>query len=487
MIGQPQFEINSEELMRGMTSSPYTEDGGFSNETEGVNLTKTPGLMYFSAEKVDQTDELTGTLVASCEDPTVFSGTPTDRMFVDDDGNYYKWNGTLLDKVGTDGTNPTKYPQGKVDMAGFGGNYVYTTNEVGVIEWIVSSNTFNYTFITFAGSAGPVVPHPCIQFENNMYYGNGNTLLRQATPGSATTSTVLTLPANQTIVALGIDPGTGRMLISIIDGINASDTRFRVSRVGYYDGFSNKLLKVIIVDDMITAFYPVGAIMFIGYSSKLGIWNGAGIQFLRDLDVALNSTKLPYKQKITNIDDTLYVVEGHKILAYGEVIAGRPKCFYYAFVNKDANLVACDLSCITNLGSGLLGFGWVNQSAAGLFATLDTTSVSTLTNNIVKFYSKKYTLPTPITFNQVVIEYGAALPTSNAYADMYIINNAFNGTSPGVLASTQIVVAATNTTASVYEMPYTFPSITTRTIQLRFDAAQQVAIRRITFFNNEYD
>jgi len=485
MIGKDYIEIGTEELMAGMASSDFTQDGGFSNLSEGVNLTKVPGLMYFSAEKSDQTDELTGILRASCEDPRIFSaGGVYQRVFVDSGGAYYGWNGTLLDKLDTDATNPTKYS--RADMIAFGEDTIYTTNEVAISSLAVSTGTLTDAFFVFAGSTGPVVPHPALVFENNAYYGNGNTLLRQTAPG-ATPAVVLTLPTSQTIVALGIDPGTGRMLLSIIDGLNASGQEYRVSRVGYYDGFSNKLLKVIIVDDMVTAFYPVGAIMYIGYGTKLGIWNGAGIQFLRDLDIDLTSTGLAYKQHFTNIDDTLYVVEGHKILAYGEVVATRPKCFWYAFVNKDANFIACDITVLTALGSGLLGFGWTNQSAAGQFATLDTTSVSTLTNNLVKWYSLKYLLPKPMTFNAVTIEYGASLPTSNVYGDVSLITISSNSTQRFGAITNTLLESATNTASSIVEMNYAYPNVTTRSLQLTFLASQNVPIRRITIFFNPYD
>jgi len=492
MIGSKVFEMTAEDILKGMSSSDSITDGGFSPLSEGINVTKIPGAFYFSAEKVDQTDELTDDLIASCEDGTL--GTTLDRVFVDDVGNYYTFNGTLLDLIATDATNPTKYSKGLAQMVSYGLDgseaIIFTTNSKCLTQLKMNGDALNATFHEwiFNGSTAVLTaPHPAIVFENNAYYGDGNLLKRQ-TSGSSVPVTITTLPTEQIITAFGIDPGTGRLLVSVVNGVNASDTKSRTCRVGYHDGFSNKFSKVIIVDDMITAFYPVGSVMYIGYGTNLGIWNGAGIQFLRALNVSLTSTKLPYRDNFTNIDDTLYVVEGNKILAYGPVIGKAGHIFYYAFVNKDANLVANDLTLICNLGSGLLGFGWVDQSAVEKFSTLDVNSVATLTNNNVKFYSNEYSFEENITFNALVIEYAAALPTSSDYADINIIAIENNSTlGYGILASKQIAIGATNIVSNVYETSYNFPTITTRSLQCLFNASQQVAIKRISFFINQYD
>jgi len=60
------------------------------------------------------------------------------------------------------------------------------------------------------------------------------------------------------------------MLISIVEQLNLSGTVNSLARVGYYNGFSNKLSKVVFVDEMVLAFYPVGGTVYITYGQKLG-------------------------------------------------------------------------------------------------------------------------------------------------------------------------------------------------------------------------
>ncbi len=476
MIGSKSFEIDASDFIKGMSSSNFISDGGFSNRGYGVNITSIPGLLYAAAQPVDQTDQLIGTLRASCEDPRVFtSGTKYQRVFAASDGTYYGFDGTTMALLDTDSTNPTKY--GRVDMIAFGENTIYTTNEVAITSMDVQSGTVTDAFFVFAGSYGPVVPHPALVFENNAYYGNGNTLLRQTTVGG-TPTVILTLPTEQTIIALGIDPGSGRMLISIIDGLNASGALNRTARVGYYDGFSNKLLKVVLVDTMITAFYPMGGTMYITYGKNFGYWTGSGIQFLRALDIGLVSTELAYKQHLTNDGTVLYIIEGSKVLAYDEVIKGQPKVFWYPYNNFVLG-VETDMSMICSLGSGVLGYGYVNASVVPKFETFDTTDLTNSGQNT--WYTNKYTFPRDVTFNGVLIEYGAALPTNGTAVGIFSLFN-----DKQVQTFIPSLSGVTNTQANRYTVELDYPSIQTRSLQFRYTNAAvggaQYPIRRITVF-----
>lgn len=496
-IGTKTFEINSSDFIRGISSSNEIEDGGLSPETEGINLTKTPGLLYFQAATSDNTGSLENDLIASCEDGTPGTG-GVNQILVDDgaggaNAKYWSWNGSSLSNLATDASTPNGgYSKGTTQMISFGITSsranIFTTNGQYITRLQLATNTLTTNFKQFtynASTTALVAPHPCIVYENNAYYGDGNILLRQTDPTSATMSTVLTLREGQIIISLGIDPGTGRMLISTVEGLNMSNTRDRLSKVLYYDGFSEKPLKSIIVDDMVTAFFPVGATMYIGYGQKLGVWNGAGIQFLRKLNVSLVSTKLPYRDNFTNIDSTLYVIEANKLLAYGPTIAGASNCFYYALVQKDPNdLAAADLTCVFNSGSGILGFGWVDSSAAEKFSTLDTTAVNSVAySGSVSIYTNKYTFERPITFNQIVVMYGADVPTSNSGVDLYVIDE--NG------VSTQIAVGVQNTQSNMRSMTFPWPNITTRTLQFRYLMAyasgNQTPIERFIVHYNDYD
>lgn len=474
MIGAKSFEITSEDLIKGMTSSPYLTDGGFSNETIAANLSAVPGLIYSCGPITFQIGTITGNLIASTEDPTPITG-GFNRLMVDDLGNFYTASGTTVTNVHTDGTNPTKYTAGITDMISFAKTFgangtVLTTNQHSIVSWVVNANTFNDSFYDFTNQNG--TPHPAIVFKNNAYYGDGNVLLRQTAPDLAPAS-VLVLAAQQTIVALGIDPGSGLMLISTIDGLNYSDVLNKVALVQYYDGASPQVSKQVICDDMVTAFHPVGATLYITYGQNLGYWNGAGIQFLRALNIQLAGNALAYKQHVSHIETTLYVVEGFNVLAFGNVIKGQSPVFYYPFRGLSA------LSMLANMGSGILGCFEVSALSVKLLAFVDMVGVSTVGRRL-EFYSARYVFQRPVVFDGIVIEYGTPLLDATAKGVVSIINDK--------QVSTDIVMLSIN---GEYQAQGYNPTISSRSLQVKYimDGAEttQLPIRRITVFYSDTD
>tara|TARA_Y100000310_G_C20672571_1_gene811131 strand:- start:671 stop:2104 length:1434 start_codon:yes stop_codon:yes gene_type:complete len=472
MIGQKSFEIGPEEFLRGITTSDFMNDGGFSPVSQAANIFHTPGLLYGSTPTVDQTDDLVDELIASCIDPQII-GSPFRRFFVDNAGQYYSWNTSVLDLIATDGTNPSKYNPPKIDMIAFGLDTIFTTTATTITKLVPSTTTLTDVYFTFAGAVAPSVPHPAIVFENNAYYGNGNTLLRQTDP-TATPAVILTLPAEQTIVTLGIDPGTGKMLLSIIDGLDASGNNDRPAQVGYYDGFSNKLSKIVDVDAMVTVFHTTSDNLYVCYGQNFGYWSGSGVQFLRKLTVPLSEAGLVYKHRITNIGNIVYLVEKNAILAYGKLAGGRERVFYYVHTELESGAdLTLGLTLLANLGSNVLGFCFINESSVEKFSTMDLSSVASLTES-PRWRSKKYTFDRDVTFNGVLIEYGVALPNDDStVGSLYVFDETQTSTLIGAVSTTE---------SGKYTVELTYPSIETRSLQLSYTFSLQYPIRRFTVF-----
>lgn len=369
-LGRKIMVIDGNSFVAGASTSAELPDAGFSPTTTMAQLTNVPGVFFQPAAAVDASTNLVGDLIASSEDP-LFLG--ADRVFVDDEGNYYTWNGTALTLARTDATNPSGYSFGTTDMNAFDGS-IFTTTSTTVVKWVVDS-VFTDNFITGLTSG---VRHPLLTYENNQYIGNGNVLRRMTSASDSTAATVLTLSAGQNIVALGIDPGSGKMLISTVQGANASNTRVATAKVLYYNGFSNKVDKVVQVETMVTAFPTSEGGLYAAYGNNLGLWNGSGISFLRQFnDITNNSDQLLYKQHFANIGSTLYLIARKTIWAHGPVKMGGPKVFYPALYNNQLGN-ARDMTHVAAIGNNKLGFafneGGVNPEK---FYTFDTTSVST--------------------------------------------------------------------------------------------------------------
>lgn len=487
MIGAKSYEaFDASALIEGMGSSQYVMDRGYapSGTVAGVTTYSTlnpiaaPGILYPIPPLTADVSgvSLTGLLIAAACDPNV---TGYERLYVSDDAKFYSLVTNTLTLRHTDATGSRQYTPGKTDMVVLGFS-VFTTSSstnTGISRWQPSSNTFTDNFFAFSDV---VAPHPALLYENNAFYGDGNLLLRQTAEGS-TPTTILTLDDAYVIQALGIDPGTGRMLISVTLGINYSDSQNQPARVLYYDGFSNKVSRVVEVDDMVMSFHPCGGTVFIGYGNKFGYWNGSGIEYLRTLvlPIGVSGSRLPYKFHITNIDKTLYIVEDTRVLAYGEIQPGK-RVFYYAMRSGFGD--AGNYSIVDNVGSGKLLLSF----SPHLAYTFDMTDVTnTLSSQGTTYiWSNRKEFDRPVTFNQIVIELLAGATASKNIVDVELLDDKGNFTLLGRVSTPSANDPLT------YELPW--PSIETRSLQFRLTFISNgvtgtAGIRRATVFFNPKD
>lgn len=477
MIGSKHIEINWKNFVQGMTTTNFTEDGGFStgdlsssSYVSIVNPKVNPGLLHFPELSVDKSTNLSGEIIASCED----AGATYNRLFVTDSGKFYGWDGTTLSAaLATDSTR--SYVAGKTDMTPYG-PYCYGTSATYVWEWVVTTATISQTYFAFPNSSGSAswdpasYPHPVLVYEGNIYYANGPQLLRQTTVGGVPAEILLLPNYGEAIIALGIDPASGKMLISTQSGYNASGTKNKLSKVQYYNGYSNKVDKVVITDEMITCFYNNGGTVFIGYGQNFGYWSGTGIQFLRRLNIALDSDTLLYKHHVTSVGNILYMIEKHRIIAFGEVMQGQGRSWWYAYQNRPSG-TATNLTNISNIGGNKLVFSF----ATSKFLTLDLEGVTAISGNGV-WHSKIYDFPRAVTFNSITIQYSKNVSANTTIGELYIVDD--TGT------QTQIAVITTaETTKSIFDCPY--PTIKSRSLQIQYIASENTGVERITMFYND--
>ena len=394
MQGGQQLVINALDIIsRGMSSGAEIADGAFSPETKAINPLRVPGSIQAPAALVngDSDSILTGEIIATSPDMASYLG--TDYLVVADNGTFYRYNGTkLVIMATTDGVNT--YAKGFTEMIIFGGD-AYITAKQGITRW-QNDNTITAPSGSWAFT-NTIFPHPAIVFENNAFYGDKNLLLRQSTPGVAPT-VIMTLDSNQVIVALGIDPVSGKMLISTTYSLDVSNTLPSIAKLLWYDGFSNKPSKAVIVDDTILGFYAVGGTVFVGYGQNLGYVNGAGVTFLRKLaNTTLDQDYLPSKHNFANLGKILLVADGTKVLAFGEVISGRKIFFYIAnnFINSGKFRSIC------YVGDGKIGLSFDTTK----FYTLNTTSIASIDASGFDFWTNWIEFPRPVLLRSMELEF----------------------------------------------------------------------------------
>lgn len=404
MLGSRQLVIDASDFLRGMSSGGDISDGGFSPDMEAINPIVEPGVIYAPAAAVDSDtdDRLSTTVEIIASSPDMANLAADDRLLVGanstDDGTFYRYDGTKIIAAAYATDTTRNYIKGYTDIITYRGE-AYITNQSTIARW-ENDNTITQAFFTF-GTGN--VPHPAIVFENNAYYGDNNLLLRQTTTGG-TPAAILTLAVGEIIIALGVDPGSGKMLISTTSSLNVSNSQTSINKLHWYDGYSNKTLKTIYVEDMILGFHSVEGITYCGYGPNLGYVTGSGIKFLRKLlNVTLNNEELPYKHNMSSVRSTLYVVDGNKILAYGPIKQGGPNVFYYCARNKVNNLV---FQSIFHAGDDRIGYSFVGQ-----FRTVDLASIATLDK--LDFYTNWLAFPRPINLRSVYFEFLGAGATGN--------------------------------------------------------------------------
>src|SRR3990167_5478629 len=407
MVGKHQLVLDAAEWLKGMSVNEHVSDGGFGPATEGVNMLAKPGVLHAPSAGVDSdTDSrLSGEIIASAPDHAVFGG--DNRLLVADDDTYYRYNGTKIIAAAYTGGTASTNQQGFTDIINYKGE-TYVTSKERIKRWTSTS-----TIADLASFTNTTYPHPALVYLDYAYYGDGNLLLRQ-TAAAGTPVTILTLPANEIIMALGIDPGSGKMLISTTSSLNISGTLQGVNKLHWYDGLSAQPDKTVEVGDIITSFQSVGSIVFVGYGLYIGYINGSGVQVLRRLQYAdYTQNFLPYKHMMTSVGNTLYVADGDSneghVLAFGEVL-GTQKIWYNALTNKVA---AKPFRCIFSAGNTASSFG----RKIGLsfdttkFYTVDLLGVSTLDKLLLR--TNRIHFPRPIVIQNIALEFAVALTSTN--------------------------------------------------------------------------
>ena len=489
MIGSKNFEIGPNEFLAGATSSASTSDGGFSNETRQVNITAKPGVLYAPGNYTNRSTNLADEIIASCEDND-FVG--KNRMFLDASSNLYSYNGTALtlEDDATDGI----FAQGTTDMVAWYDDAAstpnfYMTTKAGdngdIVKWNGTSTLDESWWITTLGKTklSQYTPwRPLLVYEKNLYIGDRNQLHRIA-PDLTVSVGILTLADGEMISSLGIDQGTGRMLIATSNGANLNASGAKNTRIMLYDGYSNKVSRVVPVSGLVTAFKSVGNTTFIFFDNRLGYWTGSGIEFLRTLNFAKGTTaSLIYPHRTCSLDNTLYWVDTAKdgtynancqIMAYGEVINGN-KIFYPVMYPAGAYTTSKSMTCLAPVSSTKLGFSYETPK----FYDFDLTDIATIGTGgaSIDFFSKRYDFPKEVTINGLLWEFDQKLPTgdSNIIGIRIVDSDGTETTLPSINPGAR---------ADMHSWESTYPTINTRSFQLKFGMLNKIAgVRRVTVF-----
>lgn len=426
MIGRGVIEIGARsdgvnDFLSGITTGPESLDGGFSSDSNGSNLAIKPGVLMPPGSTTDRSTNLTDKIIASAEDPAYLG---QDRVFLDDTGAFYTFNGTTLTKQVT--ASSDKFTFGTTDFVPWAddsnGLLFYATTSAGangdIVRWNKSSTLVedwwtNASHRNQAALSAATAWRPLLVYEKNLYIGDKNKLHRVLND-LTTSNGLLTLNANETISALGRDNSTGYMLVAVTTGVDYSGARNGKSKIYIYDGFSSKAIKACEINGLITAIASVGSVTYIFYGNKLGIFTGSGIRFLRTLRFNIGTAAdLIYAHKYCVVDDTLYIAENASlisgtttILAYGPIQQGGANVFYPIATPATSNQ---KLTVLCSVGGNTLGFSYVTNK----FLTYSLVSSSAVISGGHTFLSRWYRFARPVHLHSIRADFDTPLATGS--------------------------------------------------------------------------
>lgn len=445
MVGKYQIQLGAEQLLSGMSSSDFATDGALGTSSTNLNPFAVPGTMRIMASATNVSTNLSGNLIATSEDSQTVAAVT--RVGIDDAGNIYSWDGlTTWTKQITGLSNAYSFPE--TDLVPYkGNNYATSTTKLMQINTSAWTKTENFQSLQDSSAL-----HPELVYQQILWVGDGNHLASY--DGSSwNADAAWVLDANEKIVALGIDPITGLMLVSVQNAYNPTDSFQQRGTVYMYDGVSAKPLRKIIVDDLITAFYNMGGTVYVGLGTlALGIWNGNGVTFLRKLLYATPflKTELPYKHHFTNINNLLLVVDGLNVLGYGEPIAGKKAFFYMGSNGVNSN----HIGIVTRSGSNHFGIGF----ASSKFYTFSLSDIVNTAQGVL--YFNNIYMPRPVYVRRIrVITTGIGATTSSGDGQFGFYDE------KGTLYSTQVQSFVNQTGSTKYVFDFDYSSAKVQSIQ----------------------
>jgi hypothetical protein len=400
MVGKNAIQITGSQFAQGLCTSDYLGDGGMGTETQNINPIITQGIIYGTA--ATSVSGLSGVAVASCED---YQATSTVNRFVIDTGSGLSYidNSNIVHSTTPLPVAPTAAVSDMIpfdDVVGLHapGLYISTANDItrvtGTLVGPPSTGAGTFWTVTKSKNAlSSDVPHPLLVYQNQLWIGNGSHLPNMDTSGNANNDASWTLDINEIITALGIDPQTGLMMVSVttttLGASGGSATTPRRNYIYLYDGYSAKPRRKIPVQGSIYSFTPYAGQVMVGIDNSIGIWNGNGVTFLRRLSSVNN---LPYKHRCAVINNIFMVADGTQILAYGDIINGKKAWFPLYKNTENSN----SLNIIFQQSISLVGLSY--DSSTVKFINLFDTSLGAGTGI---FYTNNINFERPVVINRV--------------------------------------------------------------------------------------
>lgn len=486
MVGNKQLQIDGKQFALGMATTDYAPDGGIGTSSYNLNPVAVPGTIRATAISTPTGDGATTALIlSSCEDPRTGAASGLDRVFVDDDGKLYALtSGAAFNDVATPSSS-SGYSDTITDTASFD-SAVFITKTTNIVKATVSGASWTLDETWWTGTAGQAslsgtgTRHPLLVYENFLWIADGNKLHNVNEAGTVSAD-ALVLGVNERINALGIDPGSGLMMLGVTTILDSSNAFSSANYIMLFDGYSAYVRRKIPVGGVVTSFTNVGGQVFVGMDNTVNYWNGAGVTFLRRMGAdGTGDADMLFKSKVTAFQNTLCVVDGQHILAYGDIMNGQ-KVWYPLYKNQvdSANLgfIAfsgnVEGSASPSLTSPLILVNF-NTTVVRLVSPLNTSTAGTGI-----FYSPYINFERPVFVRRVRI-FTTGITTTAGLGSIGLIDE--TGTTRTPTVST-FVVTAGQSPRRVFDFDYAGLKVHTAQLKVGIDTQAYGFIRAVIYYD----
>lgn len=400
--------IDSTAFMRGVSTSDWIADAGFSPKTKGYNLMKTKGMLYPQPLKTDISVSPHDKIVAKCFNIDYDAQSNLAKgLVVTKTGRFY--NVRPIGSLQLAQTGAKSYQMGLTNAVAFKGAYfVSSTTDITRLEG-ASLGTMDETWwtVTKGKSGVPNGPTTLLEVaEDTMYIISGFRI--HTWDGTSAVQDAMSLPTNMFATAV-CKHSNGRDLIifcsdnSGLGAYTAMSGHYgsRPSKAFIVNTVTLEFTKEIPLDDQVEGALTVAGVTYTTYGNKLGYFTEDGITFLRDLDLNLGTIitnpreSLYWTERLDNMDGTLLIPDGNNILAIGDLGAG--KTFHYPV--SDEAVTSIDV--VFYLGRSDLTYFTTTSSVFGAY------SVDMRNGNATgkTWTSNRYTFPIKLWIRRIEIEH----------------------------------------------------------------------------------
>lgn len=377
------YTLKAKHFLAGESVSEWDDNGGFSPESYGLNLTYKRGNLYFSPSPTDRGGAtLTGNILASCFDPASLGN---DAYHLDDDGAFYTLNGATFTKKQT--VTADTFLLGTSELLPFQGN-IYATSLTRVIQL---TNNFAAVDSSWWTGLQPACRHPIERVEDKMYIGDLNVIqIFDGTNTSGTGAGSITLPLNVNVTSLRRHPDGKNLIAFAGQTIDYSHTRPNAGYIYIVDTNLKTWVREIAIEAQVEGSRLVGGVVYVTYGDQLGYFTGSGIKFLKKLQTSATT----YSHNMSNMEDIFLIRDGTNIKAYGDL--GRGKVWWTILKN---NTNSQNINNIQYKGSKTILMAFSDGAGNGYLQEYDMTTVGQLGS----FYSNKVEFGKRVMIRKMVI------------------------------------------------------------------------------------